>query len=812
MLFMFKKAFFIFTLIVLLTVACTSISAADDNTTIEEYESKNIDVEMQSQQNVERDNNKEIYDDDSTYTNKDISKSNITDNIKEASNSNTVTLSVNVKNTTVAIQSVGNEVVLTKNITTVNNKPDVTKLGTDYAYADDNGVYTILGSEIRRIMQLDSYCQQIYGYVPKYTYFTTVDSNVKYIISRQKWNVIARSLNSYHVNKGYTSVNTPYSITVNLTGKTRYYNVYYDAQEYINGQRYTCGPTAMSMISQALNCYASERKLAGLYGTTARDGTSESAIIKYSPNAYMKLVNIANTKDSVKSTLNSGKMVFWHISGHYMCVIGYNSQTDKFLCLNPSGPSHNIAAVQWATWTQMMNTDRSLKDHGFMAVSPYRNLSSINKTHAMYYYYNMGGKYTIPANNEYCNNGLDNKLTVTATTPSNIITKTNKTTLIIKAETKDMANLVKSKQVTFYLNGKSIGKASFTNGVASLNYTLPAYSPQKITITASNNDLVNKQKLNLSVSFNKFTAGKTYTTQTRMNIYQSVVVNDITAKKDDKVTLTAYIFDKNGKAATSGQVVFKVNGLTITKNNNPVKVNVKDGMAKLSYTIPDYGAKNYKLTAVYAGDNLRLEGSATLKINKMATKIIDTKLTESNGKLNIYARVVDINGHKVERNTKITIKIDSKTVIDKVKVKNGIVNMTIALSKYASSTHKVSILAGENEVYQFTSLNTSFYKTSNNHILIPTYLKSLKTSISNKKLLITANIVDNLDKKLAASVKLSVKINGKTVISADKITNGQINKTINIAGYNSGRYTLTFITGTTKTYYSLSYNTTITIP
>ncbi|MBQ5912506.1 MAG: hypothetical protein IIW93_05360, partial [Bacteroidaceae bacterium] len=61
--------------------------------------------------------------------------------------------------------------------TTVNGKPDVTKLGVDYAYADENGVYTILGSEIRRVMKLDSYCQQVYGYVPKYTFFRKEGSN-----------------------------------------------------------------------------------------------------------------------------------------------------------------------------------------------------------------------------------------------------------------------------------------------------------------------------------------------------------------------------------------------------------------------------------------------------------------------------------------------------------------------------------------------------------------------------------------------------------------------------------------------------------
>jgi hypothetical protein len=131
----------------------------------------------------------------------------------------------------------------------------------------------------------------------------------------------------------------------------------------------------------------------------------------------MKVTNIADTKSSVKNALLSGKVVLWHIRGHYMCVLGYNSQTDRFLCMNPSGPRHNIEKVQWATWGQMMNTDKGLKERGFMAVSPTWNLNSTMKTYVLNYYNNMGGKYSTPNNNEYSNNGDDNKVKVTVTKP-----------------------------------------------------------------------------------------------------------------------------------------------------------------------------------------------------------------------------------------------------------------------------------------------------------------------------------------------------------------------------------------------------------
>ena len=309
---------------------------------------------------------------------------------------------INVLNQTVKSYDSGNEIVLKKIITT-SEKPDVEALGDDYQYVDDDGTYTITSSEILRVQRLDSLCQQIYGFMPKYTFFREEGSNIKYVIERSKWNVISRALNKYHVNKGFTAVNPPHALKITLKDKIRYYPVYYDSQEVIGGVRYTCGPTAMSMISQGLNKYNSERKLSNVYKTTRSEGTYESNIIKYSPSVNMTLIDIPDSKSAVISSIQSGAMVLWHIRGHYMNVIGYNSANDKFLCLNPSGPSHNIEAVQWASWNTMMKTDRPLKGYGFMKVVPKWYITSSLNSQVKNYYMNMGGKYTTPNNSEKLN-------------------------------------------------------------------------------------------------------------------------------------------------------------------------------------------------------------------------------------------------------------------------------------------------------------------------------------------------------------------------------------------------------------------------
>lgn len=312
---------------------------------------------------------------------------------------------------TPTVNDTGKETILTKTITPKNNKPDITTLGSDYKEADPNGTYTITSREILRTQTLDSLCQQLYGYVPKYTFFRAYGSNTKYIIERKKWNVIVRALNKYHVSKNFNSTNPPYALKISLKDKIRYQPIYYDRQD----TGYTCGPTSMSMISQALNFYRSEKYLFSTFKTTTSDGTSESSIIKYAPNVNMKVINIPNTKNDVKTALKSGAGVLWHISGHYMCICGYNEDKDLFLALNPSG-LHNINRYSWITWSNVMNADRPLKDNGFMKVIPNWTFNNeivskkgvipriddiqITKTHIKNYYLNCCEKYITPANTE----------------------------------------------------------------------------------------------------------------------------------------------------------------------------------------------------------------------------------------------------------------------------------------------------------------------------------------------------------------------------------------------------------------------------
>ena len=80
-----------------------------------------------------------------------------------------------------------------------------------------------------------------------------------------------------------------------------------------------------------------------------------------------------------------------------------NDSCLQFFCLNPSGPSHNIEAVLWASWNTMMKTASRLKGYGFMKVVPKWYITSSLNSQVKNYYMNMGGKYNTPNNSEKLN-------------------------------------------------------------------------------------------------------------------------------------------------------------------------------------------------------------------------------------------------------------------------------------------------------------------------------------------------------------------------------------------------------------------------
>ncbi len=97
----------------------------------------------------------------------------------------------------------------------------------------------------------------------------------------------------------------------------------------------------------------------------------------------------------------------------------------------------------------------------------------------------------------------------------------------------------------------------------------------------------------------------------------SIIIPDNTYT-GSTIQIKANVTDKDSDEALNGKLVFKFNGVTLKdENNNPIKLNVVNGIATLNYTLKGYSAKNYTITAVFDNSSYnRCEATKILEIQK----------------------------------------------------------------------------------------------------------------------------------------------------------------------------------------------------
>ena len=180
------------------------------------------------------------------------------------------------------------------------------------------------------------------------------------------------------------------------------------------------------------------------------------------------------------------------------------------------------------------------------------------------------------------------------------------------------------------------------------------------------------------------------------------------------ITLTAVISDK-GELIKDGYVAFKLNGVTLKDaNGNRIKVRVINGVATLVYTIPsNYAAKDYLLTAVFSNGNYdRVEVNQTVTIIPSNVFIQPTSVYYENGKLMIKADIKDaITNKNVAVRTKVTLKINGKTFIDRMVIENGTITVTQDI-KLNDGIKTLTIISGPNKKYNVNEIKVNFMVTN----------------------------------------------------------------------------------------------------
>ncbi|AWX33168.1 Ig-like domain repeat protein [Methanosphaera sp. BMS] len=367
-------------------------------------------------------------------------------------------------------------------------------------------------------------------------------------------------------------------------------------------------------------------------------------------------------------------------------------------------------------------------------------------------------------------------LKVSNTTPINN-TQVTITVTLTDADGNKLAN----QQVTLNINGKTVTAKTNNNGIVTQNYTPTKVETQNITATYTGDS-----RYNNSTKTIKITVKNKIKTQTTVNPVIGVI--------GEKLTIKATVTDTNGGKVNEGNLIFKVNGVTIKDNgkltgsNNPLKIKVVKGVATATI-IPDINMTNAKnITAYYVGTtiyNASTSSPASINISKRNATIEVTtnkKIIKQGQVLTITAKIYDTtNGKKTSNITRyqdeyVYFKINGITLKDangemlKVKIVNGTatVNYTIPLGiscvtdmqTLTPKNHTIQV-GLYNKNYQNIMTKTPTFQVERSNITINLANATINNRTHTLSMKIT--IKDYLGNVVAGPNKCIIKVNGVTL-------------------------------------------------
>ena len=177
-------------------------------------------------------------------------------------------------------------------------------------------------------------------------------------------------------------------------------------------------------------------------------------------------------------------------------------------------------------------------------------------------------------------------------------------------------------------------------------------------------------------------------------------------------------------------------------------------------------------------------------------------ITSNNATVSI--KIFDEKNNTVQRNTKVTVKVNGKTFYNQIIVSNGVANLNLNLP-VSSKPYNITIISGENSVYA-TSTTSFMFK---NTVKIPTKVTATAKLVNNKTATVSVKINDNNNKPVTGNTKVVVKLNGKTQANAIAV-NGVADIDM-IPPTIKGTYTLVVMTGETSIYEKATTTTTLKV-
>ena len=366
-------------------------------------------------------------------------------------------------------------------------------------------------------------------------------------------------------------------------------------------------------------------------------------------------------------------------------------------------------------------------------------------------------------------------------------------------------NNVTGGKVVFSINGVEVTDnngnviyANVTGGVATITKEAPrVWHKENTTIVATylGND-----------AYDDSVSEKADVIITLRTANIDVLTNGTKVKVGDTTSIIAHVY-YNNTLVNEGKVIFKLNGKTLKDDDgNIIFVKVENGIAKLDYTITSiYSAKEYTLTAVFSGkDYNRVATESHLTVLRTNTHIQAEMVNITSNNATVSLKIFDEKNNLINRDTKVTVKVNGKTVYNQIIVSNGVANLNLNLP-VSSKPYNITIISGENSVYA-TSTTSFMFK---NTVKIPTKVTATAKLVNNKTATVSVKINDNNNKPVTGNTKVVVKLNGKTQANAIAV-NGVADIDM-IPPTIKGTYTLVVMTGETSIYEKATTTTTLKV-
>ena len=394
--------------------------------------------------------------------------------------------------------------------------------------------------------------------------------------------------------------------------------------------------------------------------------------------------------------------------------------------------------------------------------------------------YNLTVKYL---GNDYYNasqravNNLNIQKRIATLTVKTVNNTLNNTMVNITLTDSSTGKAIPNAQVTIKLpNGTTVNTNIGTTGTVTQKITLPT-GKNTINVTYTGSKTYNNASKNHTIDVKKLTT--------------KTSITPVTAYLGDKITLKATVTAENNIKINEGNVIFKINGVTIKDNgkltgsDNPLKVKVANGAATATITADSSMKNAAQITAHYIENtDYTASNSTPAKITlkpRTATITVttNTKTIKQGQNLTITAKVTDTTSGKKINTTAdeyVYFKINGITLKDangemlKAKVVNGIATIKYTIPLGLSCVTDTQSMTPKNQTilavfysknYPDDTKNTTTFQVERSNITITLSNATINNKTHTLSMKIT--IKDYLGNTVAGPNKCIIKVNGVTL-------------------------------------------------